>query len=144
MAYVNQLVILGNLTKEAELRYLPGSDIAVCSFTLATTRPNKDKDKERPIYIDVEVWREYGEAMHKHLTKGRQVIISGEIDYKVWEKDGKTQSKHIIVADNVQLLSKPKSNSSSEAEGAFDEPDAGAAGGINEKTKKQTKNEKTG
>ncbi|MGE4266363.1 MAG: single-stranded DNA-binding protein [Deferribacterales bacterium] len=142
MAYVNQLIILGNLTKDSDLRFLPGSDIAVCSFTLATTRPNKDKDKEKPIYIDVEVWREYGEAMHKHLTKGRQVIILGEIDYKVWEKDGKTQSKHIIVADSVQLLSKPKSNSSSEAEGAFDEPDADH-GGTNEKTKKQTKNEKT-
>lgn len=144
MAYKNEVILLGNLTKDSELRYLPGKDTAICTFTLASTKPKKDKDKEKPLFISVKVWQEYGKAMHPHLTKGRQVLVTGELEYDTWEDDGERQSRHTILATDIQLLSKPKSNSSSDSEGTFDEPDAGAAGGTNEKTKKQTKNEKTG
>lgn len=110
MPYKNEILILGNLTQDSEKRYLPGENIPVCVFTIATTRPRKEKDKERPIYIDCEAWRNYGESVHEYLKKGSLVLVTGELDYKTWEKDGQKFSKHLIIAKDIQFLSKPKNN----------------------------------
>lgn len=135
MAYLNMAVILGNLTKDSELRFLPGEDTAVLSFTIAATKPKKDKEKEKPFFIGVTVWGEYAKAMESHLKKGRQVIVTGEMEYSSWESDGNYHSKHTIKADSIQLMSKPKDKSDQSDDADGDEADAGT----NEKAKKQTK-----
>ncbi|WP_303852026.1 single-stranded DNA-binding protein [Seleniivibrio woodruffii] len=144
MPYKNEVILLGNLTKDSELRFLPGEDTAILSFTIATTKPKKDKDKEKPFFIGATIWGEYAKIMEPLLKKGRQVLVTGELEYSSWDTEGQFHTKHTIKVEDVQLLSKPKSDSSSHSESTFDEPDADAAGGANEKTKKQTKNEKTG
>lgn len=108
MPYHNKISLLGNLTADPELRFLPGKDTPVCKFTLAMNKPKNKKDKERVIFIDVAVFGEYGKTVHVYLKKGAQVLISGELEYSAWESAGEKLSKHSVKADDVQFMNIPE------------------------------------
>jgi single-strand DNA-binding protein len=100
----NSVTVVGNLTREPELRYTP-SGAAVVKFGLAVNRSynNRNGDKvEQTDFFDVTAWRELGENIAESLTVGTRVIVTGRLQQDRWENDGgEKRSKIFIVADEV-------------------------------------------
>ncbi len=108
MGSVNRVILVGNLGKDAELRYTPGGS-AVSTFSMATTEVFKDKEgqrKEQTEWHTVVVWGKQAENCSQYLSKGRQVYVEGRLRTRSWDdKEGKKQYKTEIVAQTVQFLS---------------------------------------
>lgn len=106
MASLNKVFLIGRLTRDPELRYLPNGT-PKAELRLATSREYKDKNGERQkdtCYVDVVVWSRQAEIAKQYLSKGRQIFVEGRLDYQEWEKDGVKRSKHQVIADYVQFL----------------------------------------
>lgn len=105
MAGLNSVVMIGNLTRDPELRYTP-SGVPVCTLRLAVSRnfPNQQGEVEAD-FFNVIVWRNQAEKCAEYLTKGRQVAITGRLQSRSWEgPDGQKRSTVEIVADRVVFL----------------------------------------
>lgn len=105
----NQVILMGNLTRDPELRQTPnGSN--VCSFSLALNRSYKGADgnwQEATDYIDVVAWGPLGERVAQYLSKGRPCLVSGRIQSRSWEQDGQKRSKVEVNAQDVTFLGGP-------------------------------------
>ena len=102
---LNSVNMMGNLTRDPELRYIP-SGKSVCNLSIANNRvytSNGQKVTEVS-YFDVEVWGALAENCAKYLSKGRGIIVEGRLRQDRWEKDGKTQSRIKISANNIHFL----------------------------------------
>ena len=104
---LNSVNIMGNLTRDPELRYTP-SGKSVCNLSVANNRIySKNNEKVTEVsYFDVEVWGVIAENCVKYLAKGRGIIVEGRLKQDRWEKDGKTQSRVRIAANNIHFLPK--------------------------------------
>lgn len=101
---INRLVIVGNLTRDAELKSIP-SGASVLEFSIAVNKPIK-KDgayTTSPMYFDCKMWRG-AERLAPHLTKGRKVCIDGALDYRAWERDGAKRSKVEILVNELEYM----------------------------------------
>jgi len=105
MADINRVVLVGRLTRDAELRCTAGG-MAVCKFSLAINRRKRNGDKweDEAHFFDVVLFGKQGEAISQYLVKGKQVGIDGELRQNRWEQDGQPRSKVELAAFNVQLL----------------------------------------
>jgi single-strand DNA-binding protein len=105
MADINHVVLLGRLTRDAELKYTPGG-LAVCKFSLAVNRRRKNGDQweDEVNYFDIVLWGRQGESLNQYLLKGKMVGVEGELRQDRWQQDGQNRSRIEIVADNIQLL----------------------------------------
>jgi single-strand DNA-binding protein len=108
MATINSVVLVGNLTRDPELRHTP-SGMAVCSLRLAVNTRRKDQASgewtEKPNYFDITVWGQQGENCAQYLAKGRQVGVQGRLEWREWEaQDGSKRQAVEVVADSVQFL----------------------------------------
>ena len=107
MANLNKVFLIGNLTRDPELRVTP-KGTAVCSFGLAVNRVYRDEGgntHEETTFVDIEAWGKQGETISKYLSKGRSVMIEGRLRFDSWEsKTGEKRSKLKVVADNFQFL----------------------------------------
>ncbi len=107
MANLNKVLLIGNLTRDPELRYTP-SGTPVATFGLATTRRYKRKDgeqQEETCFVDVVVWGRQGEVVSEYLSKGRPVFVEGRLQLDSWETaEGEKRSRLRVVADNFQFL----------------------------------------
>lgn len=105
MRDVNMVVIVGRLTRDAELKYT-NSGQPLCRFSIAVNRSKKQSDQwaDEASFFDVDYWGKGGEAVNQYLMKGKQVAIEGELRQDRWEQDGQARSKVIVNASNVQLL----------------------------------------
>ena len=108
MANINRVVLVGNLTRDPELRHTP-SGTAVCSLRLAVNTRRKDgatgEWTEKPNYFDITVWGNQGENCAQYLAKGRPVAIDGRLEWREWEaQDGTKRQAVEIIADTVQFL----------------------------------------
>jgi len=101
MASLNQVLIIGNLTRDPETRQTTGGH-TVGELRLAVN--SRYKDKEEVCYVGVTVWGKTAEACGKYLSKGASVFVEGRLQYQEWEKDGQKRNKLIVVAGNVQFL----------------------------------------
>ncbi len=119
MADVNRVILIGRLTRDAELKYTSGG-MAVCKFSLAVNRRRKNGDQwvEEANFFDIVLWGRTGEAINQYLIKGKQVAVEGELHQNRWEQDGQSRSKVEIMAANVQLLG-GGSGASGPREGGF-------------------------
>jgi single-strand DNA-binding protein len=102
----NQVVIMGNLTRDPDLRQIPSGQ-SVCSFSLALNRSYKDKDgnwQEATDYVDVVAWAALGERVAQYVTKGRPVLVSGRLQSRQWEQDGQKRNKLEVIATDVTFL----------------------------------------
>lgn len=108
MFSLNRAQIVGNLTRDPEVRTLPSGQ-SVCSFAVATNRRWKDKEgvtKEDTQYHEVTVWGKLGEFASQWLSKGKKVYVEGRLQTSSWEgTDGAKRSKTEIVAENFIPLS---------------------------------------
>lgn len=103
---MNKVVLIGRLTKDPELRFTPGTGMAVSTFSIAVDRrtPNKDGVRETD-FIPIVVWGKQGESVANYMSKGRLIGISGRIQTRNYEgKDGIRRYVTEIVADEVQYL----------------------------------------
>jgi len=104
---VNKAILVGNLGRDAELRYTPGG-AAVASFSLATTERWNDKSgqrQEKTEWHKVNLWGKQAEALTEYLTKGKQVYLEGKIEHREWEdKDGNKRHVTEIRASHIVLL----------------------------------------
>jgi single-strand DNA-binding protein len=124
MADINQVILVGRLTRDAELKYT-NTGTAVCKISLAVNRRRKSNDEwiNEASFFDVVIWGKMGEALTQYLVKGKQVGVVGELRQNKWEQDGQTRSKVEIVASNLQLLGGRTDGARAEAgESAADVP----------------------
>jgi single-strand DNA-binding protein len=142
MVSLNRVLLIGNLTKDPELRYTP-SGTPVANLRLAVNSMYKDQSgqrKEETCYVTIVVWSKQAELCQQYLRKGRSVFIEGRLLYRSWEAEGKTRSTMEVRADRVQFLGPPTSGQaglpaaaaaqagpSGRAAGATDEPAAVSA-----------------
>src|SRR5215467_2620993 len=107
MANINRVVLVGNLTRDPELRHTP-SGTPVCSLRVAVNTRRKDESGQwvdKPNYFDVTAWGQQGENCAQYLSKGRPVAIDGRLEWREWEaQDGSKRQAVEIVADSVQFL----------------------------------------
>lgn len=137
---INQVILMGNLTRDPELRSTPSGQ-SVCSFGLAVNRSWQDQQgqtQEAVDFFDITAWGKLGELVNQYLRKGRRCLVQGRLSYRAWEKDGQKHSKVEVIANDVTFLdggngaggdspsspSKPagKAASSAPVEGVDDQP----------------------
>ena len=108
MASYNRVILLGNLTRDPEMRYIP-SGTAVTNFGLAMNERYTDRQtgeqKENTCFVDVEAWGRQAEVANEYLSKGRPVFIEGSLKFDSWEADdGSKRSKLSVRAFRIQLI----------------------------------------
>jgi len=103
---VNQVMLLGNLTRDPELRQTPSGQ-SVVSFSLALNRAYKDQSgewQEATDYIDVVAWGPLAERVSQYLSKGRRALVQGRLQSRSWEQDGQKRNKVEVLASDVTFL----------------------------------------
>lgn len=108
--YLNKTIIIGNLTKDVELKALPnGSKVA--NFSVATNRVwyNESKEKQEAVeYHNIVAFGKQAETVAQYMKKGSQILVEGRLQTRSWEADGKKNYKTEIVMENMQFGNKPK------------------------------------
>ena len=102
----NQVILMGNLTRDPELRQTPNGQ-SVVSFSLALNRSYKDAGgewQEATDYIDVVAWAQLAERVSQYLSKGRRCMVVGRLQSRSWEQDGQKRSKVEVLANDVTFL----------------------------------------
>jgi len=106
MASFNKVILMGNLTRDVELRYIP-SGMAVAEIGLAVNDRRKGQNGEwveETTFVDVTLWGRQAEVAGEYLTKGAPILIEGRLKLHQWEKDGQKRSKLRVVAENMRML----------------------------------------
>ncbi len=130
MAGVNKVILVGNLGADPEMRFT-ADGTAVCKFSLATSRRFTSKDgqkQEKTEWHRIVAWRKLAEICGQYLSKGKQVVIEGRIEYGSYEKDGVKHYTTDIVAENMQMLGAAGGaggNRLQESEPSFEPPPGG-------------------
>jgi single-strand DNA-binding protein len=105
MADINQVVLIGRLTRDADLRYTSNGK-AVSKFSLAVNEKRKvgDEWKDEANFFEIVLWGQTGESLNRYLIKGKQVAVTGKLTQERWEQDGRNRSKVVVTAETIQLL----------------------------------------
>lgn len=119
MASVNKVILVGNLGRDPEVKYMPNGE-AVCNFSIATTDSWKDKQgakQERTEWHNIVMYRKLAEIAGEYLKKGRPVYIEGRLQTRKWQdKEGNDRYTTEIVADSMQMLGSREGGASGGAE----------------------------
>jgi len=111
MANFNKVFLMGNLTRDPQLRYTP-SQQAICSFGLAINRKWKAADgqmKEDVCFVDCTAWGRTAETLQKYVAKGRPLFVEGRLTYSTWDgKDGQKRSKLEVTVEGFQFIDSAK------------------------------------
>ncbi len=106
MASFNKVMLMGNLTRDPEVRYTP-SGMAVADIRLAVNRRYRTADgqeRDDTCFVNVTVWAKQAETCGQYLKKGRPVFVEGRLKFDEWEKDGQKLNRLSVVAERVQFL----------------------------------------
>ena len=105
MASFNRVVLVGNLTRDPELRYIP-SGTAVSEIGLAVNDRVKKNDQwvDETTFVDITLWGRTAEVANEYLSKGSSVLIEGRLKFDTWEKDGQKRSKLRVIGEKMQML----------------------------------------
>ena len=124
MVGFNKVILIGNLTRNPELRYTP-SGTPVVNFPLAVNRRYRqaDEPKEEVCYVDIVVFGRQAEHCGQYLSKGDGAIVDGRLQQRRWEtEDGQKRSKHEVVAQNVTFMPKRSQQQGSGETDMVEEP----------------------
>jgi single-strand DNA-binding protein len=120
MPTVNMIVLLGNLTRDPEVRYSPNGT-PVATLGLAVNNRVKGQDgqwREDPCFVDVVVFGHQAEACGDYLGKSDPALVEGRLQYRTWQnQEGYTRSKHEVIAVRVQFLPRPRPRAEANARG---------------------------
>ena len=131
MASFNRVILMGNLTRDVELRYT-GSQLAVTDIGLAINEKRKNQQGEwidEVVFVDITLWGRDAEVAAEYLTKGSPALIEGRLKLDTWEKDGKKNSKLKVVGDRIKLLGSKGGGRSQSGGGSHDESEFSGGGG---------------
>lgn len=105
MASFNRVVLMGNLTRDIELRYI-GNGTAVTDIGLAVNDRVKRNDQwiDETTFVDITLWGRTAEVANEYLTKGSSVLIEGRLKMESWEKDGQKRTKLKVVGERMQMV----------------------------------------
>jgi len=129
MADINHVVIIGRLTRDAELKYTANGQ-AVAKFSIAVNRRKRQGDEwvDEANFFDIVLWGKQAESIQPYLVKSKMVGIDGELRQDRWQQDGQNRSKVEIIANYVQMLGggqrSDNSNSAPSASGSNENNDA--------------------
>jgi len=123
MPSYNRLILMGHLTRDPQLSYLP-SQVAVCDFGIATNRKWSGQDgnkQEEVCFVDCKMFGKRAEVIQKYSLKGDLLLVEGRLRLDTWkDADGNNRSKHRVIIDNFEFMStgepKPKEQATPEAE----------------------------
>lgn len=113
---MNNVILIGRLVREPELRYTSGSQMAVCKFTLAIDRRVKQGEEKKADFPSVICFGKTAENCEKFLAKGRKVAVQGRLQTGSYEKDGAKHYTTDVIADNVEFLEWGEKNGESAKE----------------------------
>jgi len=124
MASFNKVILMGNLTRNPEVRYTPGG-AAVCEVRLALNHryvTSDGQERDETCFVDISVWGKQGEACGRYLQKGAPLFVEGRLKLDQWDdrETGKKVSKMRVVADRTQFIGAPRGS----AEQAYDQSQA--------------------
>ena len=103
---MNKIILTGRTTKDAELSYLPGVGVAKMAFSLAVERNyQKDKNNKKVDFINCEMLGKHTENLCQYVTKGKALLIEGELNIEQYEKDGERRSYTKVKVDKLEFLS---------------------------------------
>jgi len=135
MADINRVILVGRLTRNAELKYTNNGS-AVSRFGIAINQRRKKDDQwvDEAHFFDVVVWGKTAESLTQYLLKGKQVGVEGQLRQDRWEQEGQSRSKVKIVATNIMLLGsgggsgRPAATGTDAHVGGAESPEAGPPG----------------
>jgi single-strand DNA-binding protein len=133
MASFNKVILLGNLTRDPEVRYTPKGS-AVCDLGIAVNRvytTDSGEKREEVTYVDVVLWARLAEIAGEYLKKGRPVFIEGRLQMDSWDdkQTGQKRTRLRVVGETMQLLgSRPAGGTSAPAEGGEEDRPARSSG----------------
>lgn len=124
MASYNRVIMMGNLTRDPEVKQLTSGQ-SVCRFSIASSRQYKNRQSgnvtQEVCFIDIDVWGPQADVCKQYLNKGKSVLIEGRLKLDSWQDaDGNKRSKHTIVADRVTFVSSA-AGAQDDAEGGMEE-----------------------
>ncbi len=131
MASYNRVILLGNLTRDPELRYI-STGTPVCDITLAVNDRRKGPNGdwiEETTFVDVTLWSRTAEVVSEYCSKGSPLFIEGHLKLDTWEKDGKKNYKLRVVGDRMQLLGTRGGGSLASGQGAGGQGASGQGAG---------------
>jgi len=103
----NRIILIGNLTKDPELRYTPqGTPVSTLRIAVNTKYKQSDEAREDTLFIDVVTFGKQAETCSQYLNKGKSVLVEGRLQERRWESDGQQKSKFEVVAQTVRFLSR--------------------------------------
>lgn len=135
----NKVVLMGNLTRDPELRNTPGGQ-SVASFSLAVNRSWKNaqgETQEAVDYIDCNAWGKAGEIITQYMQKGGAILVSGRLQHRSWEQDGQKRSKVEVVVEDFNFVG----GGSGSGGGSYDGGNSGGSSS-NQSTPKKSSNKK--
>jgi single-strand DNA-binding protein len=107
MANYNKVILMGNLTRDPQMSYLP-SQTPVAEFGLAVNRrwrSRENEQREETCFVDCRVYGRQAEVLNQYMSKGRAILVEGRLQYDVWEgKDGVRRSKHRVIVERFQFV----------------------------------------
>ena len=111
MADINNVIIVGRLTRDAELKYT-NTGLAITKFSIANNQKKKYNEQwvDDVSYYDCALFGKLGESIIKYLEKGKQICVSGKLKQNRWEQDGQKRSKVEIIANDVQMFRSAENN----------------------------------
>ena len=115
MPSFNRVIVMGNLTRDPDVREVGMNAVKVCRFSLAINERRKDRSGnviDMPTFVDVDAWDKLGELCGQYLKKGRSVLVEGRLQSDTWEKDGQKLQKLKIRAATVKFMPQPAPNQS--------------------------------
>lgn len=139
MASLNKVMLIGNLTRDPELRVTP-KGTAICQFGLAVNRTFKDESgatRDETTFVDIEAWGKQGETVAKYCAKGRPLFVEGRLKLDTWDDKttGQKRSKMKVVLENFQFLA---SREGGEGGGAPRSASSGGDEGIDQTIERHT------
>lgn len=118
MSSFNKVILLGNLTRDPEVRATP-KGLTICSFSLAVNRKfttQSGESKNETTYVDVETYGKMADLIAKYLSKGKSIMVEGRLKLDTWEKDGEKRSRLKVVTETFQFISRSDGKKSEEGE----------------------------
>ena len=102
----NKIILTGRTTRDAEIGYLPGVGVAKMTFTMAVDRNyQKDKNNKKVDFINCEIIGKHTENLYKYVSKGKSILVEGELNIDNYEKDGERRSFTKVRVDKLEFLS---------------------------------------
>lgn len=109
MASFNKVILMGNLTRDPDVRVTGSGGMKVARLGLAVNERRRDRNgqiQEFPVFVDVDAWDKLGELCGQHLTKGSPILVEGRLQMDTWEKDGIRHQKLKVRASTIKFLAK--------------------------------------